>query len=482
MPKRNYKIKFVDKILDPVHGFIDITEVERAIIALPIFKRLQSIKQLSMTNWVFPGAEHTRYIHSLGVMHIADQMAIHLDIFNDEKRQLLRLAGLLHDIGHYPLSHVTESVYLDKNLVVEEITLAKHNSKIKKDIDKICQKEPPEYMKSRLNKPMHHEYMGVQVIESDDDIKRIIKKYCPFVNVKDICDIIVGNVENSELSILVQLMHSELDADGIDYIMRDASFSGTSYGGFQLGMLLRNLAVKEYNGVGIVGVKPKGIPIVDQYLMSKYFAYTQVIFNKHVAIYDTMAEMLTSMMIDLAKSDYQNVNELKRDIKTHCTVDNYLNYTDNFFWSQLSVLEGDVVKGKVEPFLVTIYNNFFHYQEQNCENELIITSNNPEEVQRTLQNSSMYNEICSGAENALFLYHTKGFVSEVKETDYKELLKIDGAYDEAMYVKNNTTRLQEGVAVICDDDKEPKLLVDDDRSIMSHLHDAKTYILRKYVL
>lgn len=112
--KDNYKIEFVDRILDPVHGFSDLTQVEKEIIELPIFKRMQSLKQLSLTNWVFPGAEHTRYMHSLGVMYIADLMALNLRDseynlkYNGGERQLLRLAGLLHDIGHYPLSHVTE--------------------------------------------------------------------------------------------------------------------------------------------------------------------------------------------------------------------------------------------------------------------------------------------------------------------------------------------------------------------------------------
>ena len=72
--------------------------MEKEIIELPIFKRLQSIKQLGLTNWIFPGAEHTRFIHSLGVMHLADQMAIQLR-YSGEERQLVRLAGLLHDIG-----------------------------------------------------------------------------------------------------------------------------------------------------------------------------------------------------------------------------------------------------------------------------------------------------------------------------------------------------------------------------------------------
>ena len=69
------KIEFIDKILDNVHGFIPFTKAEDDIMRLLLFKRLQSIKQLSLVNWVFPGSEHTRFIHSLGVMHIADKIA-----------------------------------------------------------------------------------------------------------------------------------------------------------------------------------------------------------------------------------------------------------------------------------------------------------------------------------------------------------------------------------------------------------------------
>ena len=99
-----YQVRFIDKILDNVHGFIEFTAVEKEIIELPIFKRLQSIKQLGLTNWIFPGAEHTRFIHSLGVMHLADQMAIQLR-YSGEERQLVRLAGLLHDLS---LIHISE--------------------------------------------------------------------------------------------------------------------------------------------------------------------------------------------------------------------------------------------------------------------------------------------------------------------------------------------------------------------------------------
>lgn len=108
-------ITFAKKILDNVHGFIPYTEAEGEIINLPLFRRLQGIKQLSLIDRVFPGAEHTRFIHSLGVMHIADKMAIQLG-YNEQDRKIVRFAGLLHDIGHYPLSHVCERAYKDYQL------------------------------------------------------------------------------------------------------------------------------------------------------------------------------------------------------------------------------------------------------------------------------------------------------------------------------------------------------------------------------
>ena len=106
----NGELEFVGRILDNVHGFIYYTAAEEKIINTLLFKRLQSIKQLSIVNWVFPGSEHTRYIHSLGVMYIADKIAKKLEL-PIEERKIVRLAALLHDIGHYPLSHVCEFPY-----------------------------------------------------------------------------------------------------------------------------------------------------------------------------------------------------------------------------------------------------------------------------------------------------------------------------------------------------------------------------------
>ena len=134
------RLDFVNYIQDNVHGQIGLTRLEDNIERTPIFKRLQDISQFGLIKRVFPGAVHNRYIHSLGVMYVIDQMAIHLEEFSLAERQLLRLAGMLHDLGHYPLSHDIEQVY-DR---VDDIR--KHSSKkireiffedIKKDIEKI---------------------------------------------------------------------------------------------------------------------------------------------------------------------------------------------------------------------------------------------------------------------------------------------------------------------------------------------------------
>lgn len=492
--QNEYKIEFVDRILDPVHGFIDLTQVEKEIIELPIFKRMQSLKQLSLTNWVFPGAEHTRYMHSLGVMHIADLMASNLKdenyhpVFSDGQRQILRLAGLLHDIGHYPLSHVTEYVYLH-NLFQNDDKLSDHNRRVKSEIDALNKdlQDSVDYMKSRYSKPMHHETIGTKVIDTDPDIKGLIEKYCPFIDLHDIEDIIVGCVDrNPSISAMVQLIHSELDADGIDYVMRDATFSGTSYGGFELGLLLRNLAVKKYGDMDIVGIRPKGISVVDQYLISKYFSYTQVIFNRHVAIFDKMAEMLSAEFIKLDKSPYPKSKTLIKDIERHTQNDAYLRFTDRAFWSQVdSLSEGDLV-GYIADYAVTAHKRLSHYQEFETvtDGEVIYTSNNRKKAYEILSTSSVYAHLDSQDENRLMLFHQRGFTSEVPEEKYRDILALaskekGAAVSEERFMAKNVARLQEGIPVI-DGDKPLKLLVDDPRSVMNHLYGTCTYILREY--
>ena len=167
------EISFVNFILDTVHGPIGLTALEDKIERLPIFKRLQDISQLGLVKRIFPGALHNRYIHSLGVMYTIDQMALHLGVFNSAERQLLRLAGMLHDLGHYPLSHDLEQVYdrdhnevKSNDLCVKEVFLAEAVENINRimQVELIpeegsCETESMQKPKRELvaKSPFHHD-------------------------------------------------------------------------------------------------------------------------------------------------------------------------------------------------------------------------------------------------------------------------------------------------------------------------------------
>ena len=104
--------KYLD-IIDPIHGFIHVHKHELAIIDSPIFQRLRRIKQLSGAHLTYPAAQHARFEHSLGVMHIAGQAGRALlegGVLDSDDIDVLRLAGLLHDVGHGPFSHLFEQV------------------------------------------------------------------------------------------------------------------------------------------------------------------------------------------------------------------------------------------------------------------------------------------------------------------------------------------------------------------------------------
>ena len=96
------------RVRDPIHGFIPLSSDEAEIVETPVFQRLRGIRQLAFANLVYPGALHTRFDHTLGVLYVTSQLC---EVFNfsDEDRRLVRLSALVHDLGHGPFSHVSES-------------------------------------------------------------------------------------------------------------------------------------------------------------------------------------------------------------------------------------------------------------------------------------------------------------------------------------------------------------------------------------
>ena len=259
-----------------MYGFIPITEWEEKIINSPFFQRLRWIKQLGFASYIFPGAEHTRFAHAIGVMHSMQQMIQSLQIgvpdhelFNPKStnpaamlHKSLRIAALLHDIGTFPFSHAIEFAYI------------RHGSPTSKG--KKGKGKNKEKGKKPKDLPNSHEHLGSFIIKNTDyesGLTRILQDYN--LDVKLISKIIKGD---SPYLIANQLMHSDLDADRMDYLLRDAHYTGIQYGKFDRDYLLANLTTYNLgkNQMGF-GVQESALHAVDDFLISRYNWYSQVI-------------------------------------------------------------------------------------------------------------------------------------------------------------------------------------------------------------
>lgn len=277
-------------INDPVHGAIYLSKVERDLISTPTFQRLHNVKQLGLGFMVYPGANYSRFSHSLGACHLAGKMydAIKHNkasrTSSDKEKQLYRIAALLHDVGHYPFSHTFEIAAKDLgagNFLVQSET--PNNDSIITDFQ-------------------DHEDMG-----------EIIVRHCPQVS-----KILVENKVNQDNLIavyragqpgqLTAILSSDLDCDRMDYMLRTAHHAGLPYGKIDANYLVSTFTVDDN---GFVCLKRKGMKAADHMLLSRYFDYTQVAFHKtlvtteHALIF-LIQSLIKNGDIKCSKSDMIN--------------------------------------------------------------------------------------------------------------------------------------------------------------------------------
>lgn len=480
------KIIFVGQILDNVHGFIPYTAAEKKIIESLYFKRLQSIKQLSVVNWVFPGSEHTRFIHSLGVMHIADKMAVSLKLTCQERR-IVRLAGLLHDIGHYPLSHVCEAPY-KKPIFLEDLPDAelcqKVNERVLDEIESFSVDGETTLMTKSDGR--HHEAIGALLVKSNQEIRDIVIRECNNDHAPEIiADIITGNVEREETDpLLVQIIHSEFDADGIDYLMRDATFSGTSFGNFEIDQLIRCLTVGQFENKRILCITPKGIAAADQYLVNKFFSYSQVVFNKHIAISEWMAVYVIDWM-QKHHAVFPDGKTLESWAKEREQSEEYLNFTDNMFWTALSKILYDDLSDLVPHHIKTFCTYLLRHMEPCFLSEIRIITADAEEAKDTLRMSEIAkNEALRSQRIAIM--SKKRMTKQMPINDFREMLEKKRTKEEDTIPAESerlpspeASRLMECFSVK-EDDGSIHLLCDDRRSLMRQMYATTLVILREY--
>ena len=289
------------EVRDPVHGSINILDSEIQILEHPFFQRLRNIKQLGFSEFVFPGATHTRYIHSIGVMEVASKVFDSLFRDKEQSRDLLRLREtvrlgcLLHDIGHAPLSHTTEFVMPS----VRELKLPKH---FHTDSDA---------------QATHEDYTIKSIVDSSftESFEGVIEEFG--VSPINVAELIVGETRDpayftfegvNYFPLMHQLVSSEMDCDRMDYLLRDSYFCGVSYGKFDLDWIIDNLRIANVEEKAFLGISERAVSTFDDFLLCRfhmflmvYFHYKSVCLEKMLKRYFTDAPNEYSIPADIEK-------------------------------------------------------------------------------------------------------------------------------------------------------------------------------------
>lgn len=273
-------------VRDSIHGNIKFENYYVDLLETPEIQRLYNIKQLGFAHLVFPGAHHTRLEHSLGVYKIATQIADILDI-NKYERDLLTCAALLHDIGHGPFSHTLESILLEK-FGVNHIDLTE---------------------KLILGNYDIFEFGEKRIIRTDN-VSYILEK--EGFNKKEIIDIVRG--KSNKKPYLSQILNGTIDADQLDYLVRDAYYTGVAYGMIDIERLLQTLKIYENNLI----IDRKGVSVVENILMSRGLMYSSVYFHKTVRIAELMLSKAIEKITDLEPFEFFRMTdaELLNYLKT----------------------------------------------------------------------------------------------------------------------------------------------------------------------
>lgn len=277
-------------IRDPVHNLITLNDKDAELLLplmdSPPFQRLRRIRQLGFACLTYPGAEHSRWAHSFGVCHIARRMldallarcggtSVEAKVLSDLRRAII-VAALLHDVGHGPFSHVFERALPEPQ-------------------------DPPE------DYPTDHEGWSERIIREhfDDDLTSLGVS----------TDVVVGliNKKNRDHLLAKDIISSQLDADRMDYLLRDSKATGARYGEFDLEWLLHSLRI------GDVAVKGqsnrvrrlcfhagKAIHVVEEYIQAREFMYIQVYVHKTTRAYEAMLTSILSLATAITNSDPAN--------------------------------------------------------------------------------------------------------------------------------------------------------------------------------
>ena len=329
--------------MDSVHNFIDIAEypVTQQLIDTPYFQRLRRLHQLGLASTVYPNATHSRFARSIGVMHVFlvlfDSIAKRSSMSKNRIERLRpvgAVAALLHDIGHGPFSHASEKF----------LNSGKFN----------------------------HEDMTQRIIRKTEvgDILNENK-----ISPQLICDILRHAV-SGDLLFVSQLISSQLDADRLDYLMRDALFTGVPYGKIDIHRIANTLSIwnkktPKESLKGTVVVSHKGIGAVEDYLLGRYHMYREVYYHKTIRCMENILANIFRRASELPKKYSKTV-----DITKNVTPDMMLRLDDYTCYS--AIHEWSVSPDKIlKDMSARLINRWLLKVRQISQNDMIRVGLNP---------------------------------------------------------------------------------------------------------
>ena len=227
------------EIKDPVHGYVYITENEKEIIDSYPMQRLRRLRQLAGSEYVYPGANHTRFEHCVGVMYLAGKVVENPNVsraVNEEEADVVRIAALLHDVGHGPFSHVFEQLLI-------------------RDLDKT------------------HEDITSWIIEKSEVSEKLAKMgYTP----ADVGKLAVGKLHKPEKAFLDQIISSAVDVDKQDFIVRDTFHTGAEYGFIDVFRLIHALDILDEN----LAVELGALSALEAFIIARIESFKSIYFHR----------------------------------------------------------------------------------------------------------------------------------------------------------------------------------------------------------
>jgi HD superfamily phosphohydrolase len=242
----------VKRIFDPVHRFIELSTAEARLLDLPVVQRLRRLRQLGLAYLAFPSAEHSRFTHALGALAMGtrafDQLARSgREFFRDEadvayQRRLVRGALLLHDVGHGPFSHACETVL-----------------------------------------GIRHELRTPEVLQMPDMRAALDDLE---IDAGDVLGLILGDPASPYPALRELVSGPNLDADRMDYLQRDAYFTGVAAGQYDADQLVASLRLFERDGQVVTGIDARGVVALESFVMARYMMFASVYFHHTTRLFE----------------------------------------------------------------------------------------------------------------------------------------------------------------------------------------------------